>query len=918
MIHTLTELREFVTQGVLVTDVDLNILTWNYWLEIHTGHPSAEVIGRNLLELYPELAERGYDEVYRQVLAGEFVMLAHRFHKYLLPMPAPGAGAGVFPYMQQTARIAPLKREGLVSGTMTIIEDVTERVAREAELVRQVTALQTLQEIDQAILTLELDECLDRIAQGAARLADAPLATVAIMENDRIILAPGQGNVPPVIEPELLQRTAVKRAINSGEAVIINDLHALPQAERPEPLDPDSRSLAAIPLLVNGAGVGALLVESAQAGAFDRHRQELLATLATRAAVAIDNARLHQSLRRSEEQYRQLVETAQEGVWAVNTRSMTTFVNRRMAEIVAASPEEMVGRPVVDYVAEDEIEFAEAVFRRRPLGKPERFDIRLKRQDGSQVWVNISVASLFDESGQYVGHFGMVNDISERKEAEARLQASEERLRLLVEYLPEGVLLLDSEETILLANATASDYLPLLGAAGEIGGKLPQLGGQPLAEIVAATATGGWLELAWGGESGPIFQVAGRPLPAADVSRYLLVLRDVTHESQLERQLRQQERLAAVGQLAAGIAHDFNNIVASIILYTELMLLEKPPGAKTNERLTTIHRQAERAAHLVRQILDFSRQSIIQHKPVDLTLLVEEVVTLLARTMPANVRLEFAHDNDHYFVNGDAGRLEQALLNLAVNAQEAMPEGGTIRLGLSLYEPEEAEKALLPEMQPGSWIKLEFSDTGPGIPAEVLPHIFEPFFTTKSPAESTGLGLSQVYGIVRQHGGHLVAANLPGGGALFTIYLPFLAVGGVEQGLQAGLQETPHVAPASPPVSLLLVEDDPVLRQVLLEMFSEGAYKVLAAGDGREALQLFAEHGDEIEVVLTDLVMPDMNGLNLYQMLQRQAPELKVVLMSGYPINDETQALIEQERLHWLQKPFTVEQLAEKIRPEKE
>jgi two-component system, cell cycle sensor histidine kinase and response regulator CckA len=244
-----------------------------------------------------------------------------------------------------------------------------------------------------------------------------------------------------------------------------------------------------------------------------------------------------------------------------------------------------------------------------------------------------------------------------------------------------------------------------------------------------------------------------------------------------------------------------------------------------------------------------------------------------------------------------------------------MPEGGTIRLVLSLWRQEEGDAVPVAEMEPGrSWIRLEISDSGPGIEPDSLPHIFEPFFTTKSPAESTGLGLSQVYGIVRQHGGHIVAGNLPGGGAHFTLYLPPLPAPGPKTG-NPSLPEPAARGAGNPRAhgSILLVEDDPVLRRVLLEMLAEGAYKVLAAGDGGEALQLFAEHRDEIGVVLTDLVMPDMSGLDLCHLLQQQAPGVKIIVMSGYPLNDEAQALVEQERLQWLQKPFTAEELIEKI-----
>lgn len=397
-----------------------------------------------------------------------------------------------------------------------------------------------------------------------------------------------------------------------------------------------------------------------------------------------------------------------------------------------------------------------------------------------------------------------------------------------------------------------------------------------------------------------------------NIQRFQAVEREVAqHKAKLEEtheQLIQQERLAAIGQLAAGIAHDFNNLLGVIVLHSEMALGEPSISTKTRERIRIIFDQAQRGAALTQQILDFSRKATIQPHPLDLSALLQETVTLLRRTLPENIRVDLHLPEEPCLVNADPSRLQQALFNLAANARDAMPNGGTLAFKLSHMHVRSDTKTSSGGPGPGHWILIRVSDTGPGIAADIVPRIFEPFFTTKEPGKGTGLGLSQVYGIIKQHGGHISVQSQPGQGATFNLCLPAL-----ELATQPGIVDANYTSFLGRGEVVLVVEDDDHYRLAVCEILEKLNYRALEASNGRAALEFIRKHPQEVDLVLSDVVMPEMDGLDLSRLLRQRFPHIRILLMSGYPLPAEQRRGPLQE-VGWIQKPLQIQKLSYAIR----
>jgi PAS domain S-box-containing protein len=404
---------------------------------------------------------------------------------------------------------------------------------------------------------------------------------------------------------------------------------------------------------------------------------------------------------------------------------------------------------------------------------------------------------------------------------------------------------------------------------------------------------------------------------------------DITERKRMERELRRQERLAAVGQLAAGIAHDFRNVLSTIILYAQMDLRKSDLPAEVAEDLHVIVTESKKAADLVQQILDFSSRAMIDRCAVDLWRFTERVLEVLGRTIPETIRiwLEVATDADEraFTVWADRGRIQQVLTNLALNARDAMPHGGTLRFELSHLDLGADETAPVAGMAPGPWVCLAVSDDGTGMTEAVQAHLFEPFFTTKDVDEGTGLGLAQVYGIIRQHKGVIDVESAPGQGTTFRIYLPAYA-GDPEDGEDAEAGETSGpTRPHGQGATVLVVEDNATLRTAAQSILESLGYRVLTAVNGREALALcqsprWAEGDPAIDLVITDLVMPDMGGDALVRALMgrdgspRYCPKVKVLGITGYALEDVTEDLRAMGFFDVIRKPFDAQTLAQAVR----
>jgi nitrogen-specific signal transduction histidine kinase/CheY-like chemotaxis protein len=380
----------------------------------------------------------------------------------------------------------------------------------------------------------------------------------------------------------------------------------------------------------------------------------------------------------------------------------------------------------------------------------------------------------------------------------------------------------------------------------------------------------------------------------------VLVTSEVTQEREIQRRLRQQERLAAVWQLAPGIAHDFNNIMAVIVLYTQMGLRLPDVPVKLRERLETVARQANRATDLIQQILDFSRRAVLERRPMDLTPFLIEVVKLLERTIAENVRISLNYGTGEYTVNADPTRMQQAILNLVVNARDAMPEGGELSITVSrVAETDEIRCVTCGQIVGGEWVRIAVRDTGSGIPPEVLSHIFEPFFTTKEVGKGTGLGLAQVYGIVRQHEGHTDVTTKVGEGTTFIVYLPALLD---DRQPEAPALETEAFVKGQGE-TILVVEDDAILREALVDSVELMHYQVLEAADGHQALDILEQQAGEVSLVLSDLVMPKMGGQSLFHAMRQRGLTVPLVILSGHPMEDELKSLQAQGLAGWMLKP---------------
>jgi signal transduction histidine kinase/HAMP domain-containing protein/ActR/RegA family two-component response regulator len=497
----------------------------------------------------------------------------------------------------------------------------------------------------------------------------------------------------------------------------------------------------------------------------------------------------------------------------------------------------------------------------------------------------------------------------------AALNAEQRRLQALVVHLPEGILLLDSAQRILLTNPAAEKALPRLTDAGE-GDKLERLGDRPLSELLTSPPKGLWHEV---NADSQVFEVVARPINHDhQPESWVLVINDVTQQRQVEGRIQQQERLASVGQLAAGIAHDFNNILTGIVMYAQMMARTPELSPHNRERLSIIDQQARHAAKLIQQILDFSRRAVIERKPLSLAPFLKEQSRLLERTLPENIKIELDYGGDEiadYIVEGDPTRLQQAFMNLAFNARDAMPEGGTLRIELQQIQTTR-RAAPLPEMAAGEWVYIAFSDTGMGIPPDVLPHIFEPFFTTKEPRAGggVGLGLAQVHGIIGQHGGFIDVESEADQGTTFSIYLPALHT----EEIQPPDAEAPALIQGHGE-TILVVEDNAPARQALVETLQVLNYTVLAATNGREALEVYqaaldAENGSGVDLVLTDVVMPEMGGISLAQHLKKLNPEIKMLAITGHMLTQDLQDLRNMGVVDIIHKPVDMDTLAETIR----
>jgi PAS domain S-box-containing protein len=506
----------------------------------------------------------------------------------------------------------------------------------------------------------------------------------------------------------------------------------------------------------------------------------------------------------------------------------------------------------------------------------------------------------------------------DRREYEERLHFREQHLRAVIDTTPECVALIAADGTIREMNPVGLALKEADSAADILGKHFGLLVAPEDRERVAA-----FHEAVCAGRGGRIvfdivglrgtrrtMETIGAPLAGADGRiMNLAIARDATETRRLEEQLRHSQKMEAIGRLAGGIAHDFNNLLTVVIGYCEL-LAEKnvlPPGDR--ELLDEVRKSGERAATLTRQLLAFSRKQVLAPRVLSLNTTVAEMERMLRRLIGEDVGLTCNLGDGLWPVKVDPGQIEQLLVNLAVNARDAMPDGGRLIIETKNVEFREEQCRGYSDREAGRYAAVSVSDTGGGIAANVIERIFEPFFTTKAAGKGTGLGLSVVHGIVKQSDGFIEVHSEPGRGASFVVYFP-VAAGPIEP------MPAPAVAASAPRgnETVLLVEDEQPVRQLLRRVLGEHGYDVIAAADGREALQAVTARGARADLVVTDIVMPRMSGRELVDALRKPLPALRALFISGYTDDSGVRHGALDARSSFLQKPFTPVALIEKVR----
>lgn len=605
--------------------------------------------------------------------------------------------------------------------------------------------------------------------------------------------------------------------------------------------------------------------------------------------------------------------------------------NTAYREMLGYSEEEIRRLTVFDLTHPEDVPRNRELFDDLVTGKSTsyQFEKRFIRKDGSICWGRLTVYALRDEHGTVTHHIGLVEDISERRGVKEALQQSTERLRAVLNAAVDGIVLIDPAGIIQSVNPSVQK---MFGYAPEelVGHNVKILMPSPWREehdgyLARYQATGEARIIGIGrevkgqrrdGSTFPLDLAVSEVRHGGEVF-YLGTLRDISERVRLETEIRQSQKMEAIGRLAGGVAHDFNTLLGTIRGYSEMLLSAMPQEEILRRHVEQIHRAALRGAQLTRQLLLFSRRQEVQAQAVDLGRLLGDLEVMLDRLIGEDIEVIRQIESQLHPVWGDPGELHQVVLNLVVNACDAMPSGGSLHLGLRNLEVERELAVEGGRLPPGPYVLLQVADTGVGMGEEVRRRIFEPFFTTKEPGKGTGLGLSTVHAIVRRSHGGITVESQPGQGTTFRLYLP--RAGEAPRKEAEPVAQPEEVAPAHDGSrgreTILLVEDDDMFRGLLRQVLESQGYQVLTAENPMEALALVAAHGEDIQLLLSDMVMPGGTGADLAQKLGDQYPGMKVVLMSGY--TDDALASREADMTTadaFLEKPFATQDLLRLIR----
>jgi len=618
--------------------------------------------------------------------------------------------------------------------------------------------------------------------------------------------------------------------------------------------------------------------------------------------------------KQAEELFRTLFDRSPVGLFIIQDRKFK-LINPKFLELTGYREHEFLGMDSLAFILPEDRNMVRENTIKMLKGKLTLpFELRVINKTGETRWIEQTIASIHYNGRPAV--LGYYVDISERKLAEQELRKSEERYRMIFEQSPLGIIHFDQKGAIVDCN---EKFVEIMGSSRKklIGfNMLKSLRDKKMLSAVEAALSGGT-----GYYEGDYLSVTGGKLTPmrATYNRItseggsflggVSLYEDITEKKKLEAQLQQAQKMEAIGTLAGGIAHDFNNILQAIVGYTQILLMGKKASNPDYEKLQAIEKSAQRASDLTKRLLIFSRKVESKLRPMDLNNEIEQVSKMLESTIPKMITIELHLVENLKIINADPAQIEQIMMNLGVNARDAMPEGGRLIF--------ETENVILDEeyckthlgSKPGQYVKLSISDTGQGMGKETLRHIFEPFYTTKDTGKGTGLGLAMVYGIVKSHGGYIMCYSEPDEGTIFKIYFPI-----IEKEAERVESKEEKVPIKGGNETILLVDDEEAIRELCKDILARFGYTVLMASDGETALEIYREKKEEISLVILDIIMPGMGGRKCLEELLKMNPKSRIIIASGYSINGPAKEVLEAGAKGFISKPYDMKGMLQTVR----